>query len=309
MNNTVTCLALSALLGLYSCQEQPAQHQQEDKTVQQAPTLHSTLEQLAAPYKANIGLALVHIEKGDTLSLNNARQYPMQSTYKFPLAVAVLQQVDKGILSLEQKVHLTQQDLRPGTWSPLREKHPKGNVDLSVQELLQYTVSQSDNNACDVLFRLVGSPAVVQQCIQQAGIADMKVVNTEAEMAKGWEVQYDNWAKPQAMANLLVLFYQGKLLSAKSTAVLNDMMTITSNSAKRMKGALPEGTVVAHKTGTSDTNIAGLTAATNDVGIITLPNGQHIALAVFVNDSKESGSTNENIIAILSKAVYDYYSK
>jgi beta-lactamase class A len=305
MNKFVVYLALPALLGLYSCQDQPPNRGQ--KAVQQEPSLHTKLEQLAAPYKARIGLALVHIEKGDTLSLNNAGQYPMQSTYKFPLAIAILQLVDKGILSTEQKVHLAPGDLRPHTWSPLREKYPQGNIDISVQELLQYTVSQSDNNACDVLFRLAGGPPAVQQCLQQAGITGIRVVNTEAEMAKDWKIQYDNWARPSAMADLLVLFYRGKLLSPKSTAALNNMMTQTLNSAGRIKGNLPEGTMVAHKTGTSDTNSEGLTAASNDVGIITLPDGQHLAVAVFVRDSKETQRTNENIIALLSKAVFDHY--
>ncbi len=305
MNKSILHLALPGLMALFSCQEQPP-----EKTIQQSTdALRTQLQQLAHSYKAHVGLALVHIEKGDTCTLNGEQPFVMQSTYKFPLAIAVLQQVDKGRLLLTQKVHLTPKDLRAGTWSPLREKHPKGNIDLSLQELLQYTVSQSDNNTCDVLFRLVGGAAVVQQSLSEAGIKDLKVVNTEAEMAKGWKVQYDNWAKPKAMAELLVLFHQGKLLSAQSTALLNEMMTQTANSALRIKGALPENTVVAHKTGTSNTNTEGLTAATNDVGILTLPNGQHIALAVFVNDSMEPNATNEKIIALLSKVVFDYYNK
>ena len=120
----------------------------------QSSTIRQKLEQLVKPYRATIGVAIVEIEDGDTVMINNAHHYPMQSTYKFPLAMAVLHQVDQGKLSLTQKVHIDKKDLRP-TWSPMRTKYPEGNIDLTVGELLEYTVAQSDNNACDVLFRLV----------------------------------------------------------------------------------------------------------------------------------------------------------
>ena len=80
----------------------------------------------------------------------------MQSVYKYPLALAILNQVDKGIFSLEQKIHIKKEDLLPDTWSPLRKKYPDGNADITLDELLNITVSQSDNNGCDILFRLIG---------------------------------------------------------------------------------------------------------------------------------------------------------
>ncbi len=303
---TALYLALIALPGLQACQAQTPKH--ESTTQKQQSSLRQELEQLIRPYNASVGIALIGVETGDTLSLNDQKHYPMQSVYKFPLALAVLQQVDQGMLSLEQKVHLTKDDLRP-TWSPVRDKFPKGNIDLTVHELLTYTVSQSDNNTCDILFRLVGGTAVVQQSLLQSGIRDIKVVATEAEMATAWPVQYSNWARPGAMAVLLRDFYQGKLLSRKSTDLLLHMMTESANSPVRIKGLLPEGITVAHKTGTSDTNKEGLTAATNDVGIITLPNGRHIALAVFVSDTKETKTVNEKIIAGIAKAVFDHYNQ
>ena len=70
-----------------------------------------------------------------------------------------------------------------------------------------------------------------------------------------------------------------------------------------------DGTVVAHKTGSSDTNDKGITAATNDIGIITLPNGKHFAIAVYVSDSSEKSDVNEKIIAEICKSVWDYLVK
>jgi beta-lactamase class A len=74
--------------------------------------------------------------------------------------------------------------------------------------------------------------------------------------------------------------------------------------ANRLKGLLPPGTIVAHKTGTSGTN-QGITAATNDIGLITLPGGKHLAIAVFVSDSPADEATREGVIAKTAKAVWD----
>ncbi len=86
-------------------------------------------------------------------------------------------------------------------------------------------------------------------------------------------------------------------------------MIETTTGSKRLKGLLPLGTVVAHKTGYSGVNKQGITAATNDVGIVTLPSGQHFAIAVFVYLSSETHETNEKIIAEIAKMAWDYFVK
>lgn len=265
--------------------------------------LKSQLEGLIKMFKGKAGVAMISIEDRDSLTINNSHHFPMQSTYKFPLAMAVLQQVDKGKLSLTQKVHVNKADLRD-TWSPLREKYPEGNIDVTVAELLKYTISMSDNNTCDILFKLIKGTAAVDHYVQQLGIKNMAIKYTEKEMAASWDVQYKNYSTPYAMAQLLDVFYRGQQLSPSSTALLMKLMTESSNSDKRLKGALPPEAVVAHKTGTSGTNKEGLTAATNDVGIITLPDGKHFILAVFLSDSKENSETNEKMIALISAHVY-----
>ncbi len=86
------------------------------------------------------------------------------------------------------------------------------------------------------------------------------------------------------------------------------LMTDASTGPKRIKGLLPAGTIVAHKTGTSPTNSEGLSPATNDVGIITLPNGKHLAIAVFVCNATDDEATREGVIAKITKAAYDFYN-
>ncbi len=85
-------------------------------------------------------------------------------------------------------------------------------------------------------------------------------------------------------------------------------MTESTTGAKPFERFLPKRTVVAHKTGTSGTQ-NGITAATNDIGVITLPNGNHIAIAVFVSDSSADEKTREAVIARIAKAVWDRWAK
>lgn len=84
-------------------------------------------------------------------------------------------------------------------------------------------------------------------------------------------------------------------------------MTETSTGPNRLKGLLPKDAVVAHKTGTSPTNDDKLTPATNDVGIIVLPNGKHLAIAVLVCNSKADEATRDKVIAQIAKAAWDTY--
>lgn len=276
---------------------------------QQFKELNAKLQKIVTTHSAVTGIAIRHIESKKLVTINNVYNYPMQSTFKFPLAMYILDNVDKGKMKLTQKVHITKADLKPKTWSPLREKHPEGNIDLTLAELLEYTVSKSDNNTCDILFKLAGGPKVVDKYIHSLGVKDMAIAATEAQMATSWKVQYTNWTFPESMTILLDGLYNKRFLSEGSSNFLIKLMTESANSEKRIKGMLPKGTKVAHKTGTSDTNKEGITAATNDVGIITLPNGKHLAIAVYVCDSKEKPEMGEQIIAEIAKAAYDEFSK
>jgi len=258
---------------------------------------------------ATIGISLAVVETGDTVSLDGNRRFPMQSVYKFHLALAVLDLVDKGKLRLHQKLFLKKGDLLPDTHSPLRDKYPNGNVSISIDELLRYTVGQSDNNGCDILFRLVGGPKYVNRYIKKLGIKEVAIVATEEEMHKDHRVQFRNYSTPQSATALLLKFTEGKVLQASSMEYLRDIMQNSPSGPKKLKGLLPSGTAVAHKTGYSGTDDSGLTYATNDIGIVTLPNGNHMVISVFVSMSREAEAVNDRIIAELAKAAYDRFSE
>ncbi|MCU0450114.1 MAG: class A beta-lactamase, subclass A2 [Bernardetiaceae bacterium] len=274
----------------------------------QLASLRAPIAQVLAGKRATVGVAVLDLATGDTLSLNPGR-YPMQSVYKFHLALAVLHQVDRGRLSLDQKIRVTAHDLLPNTWSPLRDKYPQANVDLPLREILAASVSLSDNNACDILFRLVGGPKKVERYLRRLGHRHVAVRATEEEMAQAWDVQFTNWSTPRAIAALLAQFHQEPILSPASRAFLWQIMTEGPTGLKRIKAGVPAGTVVAHKTGTSGTNAQGVTSAINDAGIVQLPSGEHFAIVVLVSNSQETVAVNEAIIAQVSQLVWQHLAK
>ncbi|MBB2148008.1 class A beta-lactamase, subclass A2 [Pedobacter sp. LMG 31462] len=275
----------------------------------QKKQLRDQIKQVLAHKKADVGVSVYGIESKDTLSFNGDKHYPMQSVFKFHIAMAVLNQVDKGRFSLSQKIHIKKSDLLPNTWSPIREAHPNGEVDLPLSEIIKYTVALSDNNGCDILMRLLGGPKPINDYIHSLGVKDVSIKANEEEMHKEWNVQFSNWSTPKAITDLLVKFYTKNLLSKDSFNFLWTTMVETTTGVNRLKGQLPKGTIVGHKTGTSDTNKQGITAAINDMGIVRLPNGKHYAIAVFVCNTKENEATNDKIISDISKLVWDYFYK
>ncbi|QJD94497.1 class A beta-lactamase [Mucilaginibacter robiniae] len=271
----------------------------------QTDSLRNQIKQLEQLAKGKVYMAYALIEDHDTLSYNGNAHAVMQSVMKLPIAMAVLHQVDVGQLKLTQTIHITKADL-PETFSPLRDKYPDGNVDVSIADLLSYMVTLSDNDACDILLKLLGGTKPVEQYIHQLGFKQFSLKASERQMGSSWAAQYTNWCRPVDMVQLLCIVDKGTALSEASNGYLWQLMLATVPGAKRIKGMLPAGTPVAHRTGTGATNTKGFIAAINDVGIIMLPNGKHLALAVFVNDTYMNNTQCEKVIARISKAVYDY---
>ena len=267
-------------------------------------TLHQQISSIAQDAQGKVFVACSLPGVALDCDLNPHGHPPMQSTFKLPLAIVVLQQVELGKLTLDQPIRFLPSDRYPGTYSPLQDAHPDANVDVPLHELLQLSVGKSDNTATDILLRILGGPPVVQESLNKLGLEAIHVRDSERGMHDEFQAQYRNDAEPAAMVKLLRLLADHSPLNAEHTILLNRWMTETSTFPHRIKGQLPANTPVAHKTGTSGER-DGLTPATNDVGLITLPNGQRLALAIFVTDSRADEATREGIIARIAKAVYD----
>lgn len=277
-------------------------------TCARAASLSDQIGRVAEEAGGRMGVSAVLVETGEHVAWHGDQPFFMASTVKFPVALLVLYLVDEGKLRLDQKIAVTASDRSPGV-TTLGGKFRPG-AEFTVRDLLGYMILNSDNTACDVLMRISGGPPAVLAKVQELGIQGIRVDRTEKRNSADYDRSHARFIKdirntstPDAMAALLAKFQQGETLKPASTALLRELMEQTTTFPNRIKGQLPPGTVVAHKTGTWGR------AATNDVAIITLPGGtKHIAIAIFSNGSKRTLSEVESTIAKISRIVYDHWT-
>lgn len=270
--------------------------------------LRQQLNQIISSKNATVGISIKGIEDKDSLSINGNLRAPLMSVFKFHIALTVLNKVDEGKLSLTQEIFIKKKDLHEDTWSPMQKDYPEGNMNLTLDKLLRYTVSHSDNNGCDILIDLLGGTKEVQKFINKQGIKDF-VIKVNEDQMKNWKNLYVNTTTPLAATALLEKFYKGEVLKESTTKYLYQIMIETSRGLTWMKAGLPENTELAHRTGISGTNDANLRVAMNDIGIVKLPNGKHFIISVFLKNIIETQEDTEKIIADITKATWDYFTK
>ena len=282
-----------------------------------------------------LGVAALHLESGRTFFYKADDQYPMASTYKVPMAVQAFSLVEQGKLDLNRLVEWDTTDLHIGSEAFLLFRKP--GFAMSVRNLIETMLILSENNSTDWVLKLDGGGAAVTKRLRDAGLTDIRVDRPTAEIIahpygitdiwtngkfdrSKWETQFaalsparrDSAAyyyprdprdqtSPRAMLSLLTKLWKGELLNKENTAAMLDIMYRCETGMNRIKGMLPAGTKVAHKTGTYP-------GTTNDIGIIDMPDGSHLAIAVYVKKSaKIEGKDLEATIAHASRAAYDYF--
>ncbi len=298
--------------------------------------LTDEVERLSRSAAGTVGVSAIHLETGSAFSVNGAEPFPMASTYKVPIAVQFFHRIDQQEIRLDQMVTLAPSDIHPGSGEISRLLNDPG-VSLSLHNLVELMLLISDNSATDLVLKAAGGPAAVNARLEALGIRGIRVdrptirliadwtgvplPDDEAEWAparyrelsrgvapearraaaEAFDRDQKDTATPEGMTSLLRAIWKGTALSETSTAQLLDIMLRCETGAGRIKGLLPPGTEVRHKTGT----IGG---TTNDVGIITLPGGAgHVALTIFVKGSRRPSAEVEPVIAQIARAVYDYF--
>jgi beta-lactamase class A len=290
------------------------------------------IEKLSQGLAGRIGFAAQEIGGKEVIAVNGDKSFVMASTYKVAIAAAVLDRVDRGELSLDQMVNITPDMMMIGD-AALSDTFVHPGLQLSIANLIDVMITESDNTATDISMGLAGGPAAVTKYLRRLGISDFRVdrltgeiigdfyglpgpatmkVATEAFRARpelvtilddrnlGFEADPRDQATPLAMLQLLLAIDSGKATSAKSRDFLLGVMSRTRTGAARLKGLLPRGTPVAHKTGT----IGGVA---NDVGYITLPDGRRFAIVVFTNSSATPVADRDRAIAEISRSLFDYF--
>lgn len=306
--------------------------QSPHQSPQSTAALQAQIERLAPTSGGVVGVAAWRLDgKGPRILLNGSEAFPMASTFKVAVAGTILAGVDSGRLKLDQMVPVEPDMLVPSDVIAENLIHP--GISLSVYNLLELMLTHSDNTATDVLQKLAGGGEAVTAWLRKQGVEGQRIdrdthgllrdfFGVDARGLKGWEEaakanpgleargdhplpSFDNDPRdsstPEAMGQLLTLIYSGQALSADSTQVLRGIMERCRTGAARLKGLLPAGTVVAHKTGT----IGG---TVNDVGVMTLPgDAGQVVIAVFVKKSDLPYEKRERAIAEIARSVYDFY--
>lgn len=304
----------------------------------------SQLESIVESSGGDLGFASHHLESGERILIRGNERFPMASVYKLPIALTVLDLVDRGELSLVKTVRILPSGLRIGLGTDtLSRLVGDDGYDFTIRQLLERTLEDSENAASDALLRLVGAPAVTAR-MAALGVEAIRVDRQESELLldfvgvpsaeppEGWTLQrlrerYDtatpsqrttaltnflsdprDTATPEAMLSLLGKLHSGNALSPVSTKRVMGHMIACKTGNNRLRGYLPQELVFSHRTGTSDTT-DGITAATNDVGILTLPEGKGtVLLAAFLRHARGTMTEREAILAKIGLAVYQRYA-
>lgn len=268
------------------------------------PPLQQQIRAIAADAHGKVSVACSLLGTPLNCDLDPTAHPPMQSVFKLPLAMTILHQVEQGKFSLDQPIRFLPEDrILPKPYSPLQDKYPDAGVDVPLRTLLEMTVSLSDNTAADILLRLAGGPRVVSEYIASLGITGFHLRDGERALHHDKPLQYRNWFEPRGAVQLLRRIADHSPLTAEHTGLLLGWMR-PSTPTGRLDGDLPSGTSVAHKSGTSDVD-NGVAHATNDIGLIALPDGRQLAIAVFVTDSTADEATRKKVIARIGRAAYD----
>jgi beta-lactamase class A len=267
--------------------------------------LQRQIRTIAADAHGNVSVACSLADSTVNCDLDPHAHPPMQSVFKFPLPLTALHLVEQGALSLDQPVRFLPSDrILPHVYSPLQGKYPDANVDIPLRELFRLAVSLSDNVAADIVLRTIGGPTVVDTYIESIGVTGFHLEDGEQGLHRDVRAQYRNWFEPAGAVYLLRRISDSSPLTSEHTRILLEWMEETPTAPRRIKGELPPGTIVMHKSGTSGTG-DGVAYATNDIGLIALPNGRRLAIAIFITDSTADEATRDAVIARIAKAAYD----
>lgn len=299
--------------------------------------LRKHIEGACADKTGKVGVAVKCLETGEELYINGDESFPMASTFKLPVLVEVLAQVKEGKFRLDDEVVLVPADQHLG--SGLLSSLTAPGIKLSVRNVANLMMMISDNSAADILLAKVG-PENVNSRLRRYGIQGLTVnrscqelildtlgldyqtykdrtageIDTAASRAEAAKPGYldgirrefsrnpEDQSTPRAMNALLEKLFKKEILDPESSDLALNILFGCQTGTARIKGLLPPGTAVAHKTGTID-------GTANDAGIIVLPDGLgHLALTVLCKDFDLETPDIEKIISQVARFAYDYFT-
>ena len=317
-------MRLLSFSALFLCTILPSGMQARDID---AARLQTVLPTVLRGFDGRIGAC---IQSGEQAACTRGEEkFSLQSVMKLVVGVAVLDTVDNNRRRLDDAVTLRTQDLSLYV-QPLAKLVGQSGYRTTIGDLVRRAIIDSDSAATDFLIAQLGGPSAVQAFLKAKGISGIRIDRDERHLQTEivgltWRPEYIDAAAldraieavptarrqeayaeyqvdtrdtstPRAMASFLHRLAHGDLLSRTSTECVRKAMNECKTFPDRLKAGVAPGWKIAHKTGTSG-SLEGVTAATNDVGILTAPDGSQVSIAVFVADSRASSADRSAIIA------------
>ncbi|MDE7378912.1 MAG: class A beta-lactamase [Paraprevotella sp.] len=270
----------------------------------QGEALETVLDKYVRTHEAEIGIAVI-TDRHDTVCVNNNRRYPMNSVMKLYQAMAVANAMQRRGHRLDSVIAVRQNEMAGDTYSPMRDRYPSGDIHISVGDLLKYSLQQSDNNACDILFRHIISVAETDNYIRSLGVDGFSIAADEADMHADTSRVSDNWTRPLTAALLINRLFTEQLYDNEYWLfLLKTLNGCTTGASRLAKPFLSTNVVIGHKTGTGFPSADGHPQGINDVGFVRLPDGRCYSVAVFVKSSRYDMAETERMIAEISEIVW-----
>ena len=299
-------------------------------SIQPAPriapaSLRDRISTLGRSFNGIAGISVVSLNENWQADYNATRLFPQQSCSKLWVAIAAMDAVDKGRVSLDDKVTLHRSDLTL-FHQPIRDKILGGGHTTTLGSLLFTAITESDNTANDKLMRSIGGPEAVRDMIEAKRLGSIRFYDGERALQSKiagliWSQSYSigdafykarsalptavrrssferyisdpyDGAAPHAVALGLARLQKGELLSRASTNRLLSIMGSTRTGGLRVRAALKPGWDWSHKTGTGQ-NFQGRVGGINDIGILTAPDGAKYAMAIMTVPNKSDGEAQE----------------
>lgn len=311
---------------------------QSPRPAQATAALDARIHQLGRGFAGTVGIAVRSVDEGWRVGWNEKELCPQQSVSKFWVALTVMDRIDQGKLSLDDRVTLTRDDLTV-FHQPIRDVIlGKGSATTTVGGLLFDAITKSDNTANDKLMRLAGGPGAVRAYIASHKLGAIRFYDGERALQSKiagliWSQNYSigdaffkardalplkvrgaafnryladpyDGASAGAIADALARLKRGELLSSSSTAKLLAIMGNTKTGANRLKGGLKGGWSLSHKTGTGQV-LGKEQAGYNDIGILTAPDGTSYTVAVMIKRTATPLGVRMTLMNNVVRAVID----
>lgn len=245
-----------------------------------------------------LGVALVDSKGALLLGFNRDERFAMCSTFKAPLAAAVLMGADAGRFGLEGQVAFTDADILD--YAPVVKANRKRGR-LSMAELAEAAVQVSDNSAANLLLPMIGGPEGLTAFVRAHGDTVTRLDRTEPSLNENMEGDVRDTTSPAAMAGLMarLIFADMKPDSAER---LRTWLNGSTTGDKRIKVGLPKGWTSGGKTGSCGT-------AYNDVALVKAPSGEEYLLAIYLDRPTVDGKAADAAIAETARAALEFVSK